>query len=396
MRFASKLLGFDSQYSWMKWLRMSFAAVALFIAGAFWSNFGPMVMDGGIIGVILALVIFAVLFGPILLAMMGVAALIGFLVGGMRSGIRQRESIRETAATGSAELMAVEKLRMKSQLLDFLFILAGIALLVLGGVFALPLAEAFGEAGIYGYIIVAVVLLVAFYLAKAPARARYRTAFKEGIVKKGLEALLNDMVFRPGETLDEALVQAAELFPPYDGYSGNDFLSAAYHGHRFVQSDVHLTERQEETYRDRQGNLRTRSVDVTVFRGRMMVFDYDAISNEPVTVYDHHGRRFSNAQTVQTELDAFNRQFVIVAANPTAALRILTPPVLEGIVLARGKVGCPLHFSFRSDKLFVALANGDAFEAAGGDATLLEQRRRVADDIQAMLDLVDTLYLKKE
>jgi hypothetical protein len=69
---------------------------------------------------------------------------------------------------------------------------------------------------------------------------------------------------------------------------------------------------------------------------------------------------------------------------------------LEGIVLARGKLGVPLYLSFKDDKLYIALANGDAFEAAGGDATLSEQRKRVADEITAMLALVDTLYLKNE
>lgn len=53
-------------------------------------------------------------------------------IGGAKSGIKQKKSLKETKATGSAELMAVEKLREKSQLLDFLFIIAVTALLVLG------------------------------------------------------------------------------------------------------------------------------------------------------------------------------------------------------------------------------------------------------------------------
>ncbi|HBS57892.1 MAG TPA: hypothetical protein DEA44_01345, partial [Firmicutes bacterium] len=93
-----------------------------------------------------------------------------------------------------------------------------------------------------------------------------------------------------------------------------------------------------------------------------------------------------SSETIQTELDAFNQKFTVIAPSPTAALRILTPPVLEGIVLASGKLGCPLYLSFREGKLYVALGCGDA--------TLSEQRQRVIGEIKAMLDLVDTLYLK--
>lgn len=127
-----------------------------------------------------------------------------------------------------------------------------------------------------------------------------------------------------------------------------------------------------------------------------MVFDYDAISDEPVAVYDRRGKRAKNSEAIQTELYAFNRQFSIAAPNPAAALRILTPPVLEGIVLARAKLGRPMYLSFKNDKLYIALANGDGFEAAGGDATLSEQRKRVANEITSMLSLLDTLYLKNE
>ncbi|MGI6093353.1 MAG: hypothetical protein GX348_03320 [Veillonellaceae bacterium] len=74
MNRIKKALGFDSPYSWVKWLRMSFAAVALLITAVFLEYFGSdamdMIMEGdiihGIIGVIILLFIFILLFGPTL------------------------------------------------------------------------------------------------------------------------------------------------------------------------------------------------------------------------------------------------------------------------------------------------------------------------------------------
>lgn len=396
MKRIKKLLGFDSQYSWMKWLKMAFAVVALIIASAFWDNFGFIIMETGIIGIILGLLAFVFLFGPLLLIMLGVATLIGTLIGGTLSGVKQHKSFKETAAIGSAELMELEKLRMKSQMLDFLFIIAVIALIILFFPLGIPLMEAFGEPGLYGYIILAVILLSGFWAAKAPVKARYKDSFKENVVKKSLSSVLSNMEFLPEQKLDEALVKAAALFPRYDIYGGNDYLAADYHGHHFVQSDIHLQEEREESYTDDDDNVQMRTVYVTIFRGRLMIFDYDAISDEPVAVLDRCGGKPKSTEMIQTELDAFNQRFFVVAPSPTAALRILTPPVLESIVLARSKLDYPLYLSFREDKLYVALANGDSFEAAGGDVTLAEQRRRVAGDNQTMLGLIDTLYLKNE
>ncbi|MCM0761241.1 MULTISPECIES: DUF3137 domain-containing protein [Sporomusa] len=396
MNWIKKILGFNSPHSWVKWLRLAFAAVALIIATAFWGNFAPMVMEDGIIGLIFALILFIVAFGPILAIMLGVASLIGLLVGGMLSGVKQRQSFRETIATGSPQLLELEKLRLKSQALDLLFPITAIILFSLGFVFLEDLYGDFGEAGFYGFMLLAGLALLGFWLAKTSVKLRYKRMFKELIVTGELEAVLDNLDFQPEAKLDEALVKAAALFPHYDIYYGNDYLAADYHGRHFIQSDIHLQEEREETYRDDDGELQTRTIYVSVFRGRLMIFDYDAISNEPVTVCDRHGGRMKSTEAIQTELDAFNRRFYVSAPSPTAALRILTPPVLESILMASDKLGCLLYLSFREDKLYVALSCGDMFEAAGGDATLSEQRRRVTGDIKAMLDLIDTLYLKDQ
>ncbi|MDD4599514.1 hypothetical protein SDC9_03954 [bioreactor metagenome] len=245
MKLIKKVLGFDSPYSWVKWLRMAFAVVALIIAAAFWSNFEFLVMDGDIIGTIIALILFFVLFAPILAIMLGVAALIGTLVGGTLSGIRQRQSFKDTAKTGSEALMDLEKLRMKSQGLDLLFFVTAIILSILGFVFLEDIYDAFGEAGFYGYAILAATFLIGFWLAKVPVNMRYKRAFKEQVVAKGLESVLDNVDFQPEAKLDESIIKAAALFPHYDIYSGNDYLAADYQGRYFIQSDINLQEERE-------------------------------------------------------------------------------------------------------------------------------------------------------
>ena len=225
---------------------------------------------------------------------------------------------------------------------------------------------------------------------------RYNVSFKEQFVRKELESFLDNMEFTPVRTLDESIIKDSGLFPRYDIYSGNDYISANYKNRYFVQSDIHLQEIYETTDTDSDGDTITRTKYKTIFQGRFMVFDYDTISNESVYIYDKRSRHVTG-DLIQTELDAFNKRFDITAKDATAALRILTPQVIEGIALASDKLACPISLSFVNDKIYIAVSNGDAFEAATvGDATLSEQREQVKREIQAVLDMTETIYLKNK
>jgi hypothetical protein len=390
-------MGFESPYSWTKWLRISFAVVALFIALSFWSNFGGMVTQSGIIGLIFGGIIFLILFAPTIAVMLGIATLIGFLIGGAKSGVRQSQSLRESSESGDDELLSLDKLRLKVQIMNVLFVVFIIAVLAGGVVFLFNAADMGIEVGQITVFIVGAIMLVliaVFWIAKAPMNRRYKEAFKEQVVVKGLESVLTNIDFRPSEKLDAAIVKGSQMFKYYNTYSGNDYLSAEYHGIRFTQSDVHLQEAEEETYTDDDGERHTRTKYTTIFHGTFMVFDYDAISNEPVLVLPRGGK--PKDSEILTELDAFNRKFSIVCTDAASAFRILTPPVLEGIVLVSDKLGYQLSLSSRDDKIYAAIANGDSFEAsARGDATLSEQRDRIAREIQTILDMIETLYLRK-
>ncbi len=82
MEIIKKLLGFDSPYSWTKWIRIAFAIVAFIVAGSFWSTFGSLFTSGDLFGFVLGLILFVLLFTPTFLTMMGIAALIGLVIGG--------------------------------------------------------------------------------------------------------------------------------------------------------------------------------------------------------------------------------------------------------------------------------------------------------------------------
>ena len=333
-----------------------------------------------------------ILFFPTFAVLLGVAIAVGAVVGGARSGEKQARSLRESKASGSAELVELDKLRIKAQTLNLVFkLLIGV---LVAACFAVGLSGA-GTVVTVVCVVVSAAGLLLFWAKLSALRKRFSDSFKENVVRKELEAFLAVEAYEPDSTLDESVVKESRLFPRWDIYSGNDYLSAARGGVKFTQSDIHLQEEREETYTDSDGDTHTRTVYETLFRGRLAVFGYDAISNEPVYVYGR-GRKHAAKGEIQTELDSFNQKFRVMAADAVSAFRILTPPVLEGIVSASERLGCPMSLSFLNDKIYIALSNGDAFEAsARGDVTLAEQRRRIRAEVQTVLDLIDTIYLKK-
>ena len=127
-----------------------------------------------------------------------------------------------------------------------------------------------------------------------------------------------------------------------------------------------------------------------------MIFDFDAISNDPVFIIHRKSRGWLPTDIgIHTELDSFNKMFFVSAETPTAAFRILTPQVMAGITLAAEKLRLPMSLSFVNDKIYIALATGYSFEAdVSGNTTLSELRERVRFETQTMFDLMETLYLK--
>ena len=55
-----------------------------------------------------------------------------------------------------------------------------------------------------------------------------------------------------------------------------------------------------------------------------------------------------------------------------------------------------MALAFLNGKIYIAVENGDAFEAdSAGGASIAEQRARVRREIGTVLDLAETIYLQK-
>lgn len=368
-----KMFALDSDSPLLKLSRVVIAFVALLPAMnalLFFDN------SPSFIGAVLAIIVYAFVFGALSL-------LTTAILGIVRARVQFR-ALAEADADGTGEL---ERKRIKAQTI-------GNIIKLLEGLTSIACAVAFisGAAmiGVVAVIVLAVIALICKVTIK-PMVDDYKLSFKDAVVKPALEEFLSDLDYRPTESIPYPDILASRLFPAHTECSGNDLIKAKYRDLSFTQSNVTMLDEREVMGDPENGGVTT-TEKVVVFSGTLMMMDFDAFSDEPVAVRRRSGKPGKN--DILTESDAFNKLFRIDAKDAVSALRILTPPVLEGFINASEKLKCPLEAAFRNDKLYITLANGDTLEAnETGTRTINEQRERIKTEMQDILSVVDNIYI---
>ncbi len=368
-----KMFALDSDSPLLKLSRVVIAFVALLPAMnalLFFDN------SPSFIGAVLAIIVYALVFGALSL-------LTTAILGIVRARVQFR-ALAEADADGTGEL---ERKRIKAQTI-------GNIIKLLEGLTSIACAVAFisGAAmiGVAAVIVLAVIALI-YKVTIKPMVDDYKLSFKDAVVKPALEEFLSDLDYRPTESIPYPDILASRLFPAHTECSGNDLIKAKYRDLSFTQSNVTMLDEREVMGDPENGGVTT-TEKVVVFSGTLMMMDFDAFSDEPVAVRRRSGKPGKN--DILTESDAFNKLFRIDAKDAVSALRILTPPVLEGFINASEKLKCPLEAAFRNDKLYITLANGDTLEAnETGTRTINEQRERIKTEMQDILSIVDNIYI---
>jgi len=208
------------------------------------------------------------------------------------------------------------------------------------------------------------------------------------VVKSALEGIFTNVDFRIHDKLDVSIIKESALFPLKEDkkimLKGGNYLSASYNNRHFEQSDIEILEEGIENF-------------YSIFCGRLMVFNYDAISNEPVFVSDKRVKfaQFGESEAVQTELGIFNQKFNAYAKDAVSAFRILTPQVIEGILLAAENLKFPVALSFINNRMYFFIKSDESFVmTAMDDTTFADHLEKIKKEIQVKIDVVERLYLR--
>lgn len=379
MKFVKKLFGFESPYSWVKWLRISFAVLGLVIAAM-----PAILFDDYSLG---SLIFTLVLGIPAILIGIGIAALIGLAVGGSISAEKQKQSRKEIEASGKEELKALDKDRSAAQGST---LAAGIAEKIFVGVsVVLALLVILNVIRWWVAVIIGLVLAAAAEAVAIPAKkraAQYKSNFSETLVRPLLNSSgMKNVMYQPLRCIEKSAIEESGLFDRFERISGSEYISAEYYGCAFRLSNILLQSPHESV--DGNGDIHT--VWTNVAEGTLFVFEDAADIQNPVRFFDKKLRKKGGIATGNEEIDI---RFTVPEEDEAAAKARLSSAALFGIAAAAAQIKEPIGVSFIKNRLYLMIYNRTIFGAAVvGDSTLTEQRRRIESDIELIKNAAKNL-----
>ena len=227
----------------------------------------------------------------------------------------------------------------------------------------------------------------------------FNKAYKNLFVLKSLETKFDNLIFKPEQGFSKSYVDKIGMIDTADRFTSNDYISGTYKGIKFEQSDMHIEEEHEST--DSDGN--TTTTWITIFRGRLMVFDFNKTFKANILVSSKYfsadrlpwGKRFSKIKMEDIE---FNKNFIVYSQSEHEAFYVLTPHFMEKIKTLTNKLNCGIMFAFVDNKLHIAINNNeDSFEANVFKIINEEEiKESITSDIDLITNFVEELKLDKD
>lgn len=218
----------------------------------------------------------------------------------------------------------------------------------------------------------------------------YKKYYKQNFVKLALEGMFDDLVYEPKNCISKSVIESAHIIRRGNTFSGDDFISASYHGVPFVHSDITI---QQET-----SNGKT-TTTTTYFKGKWMAFDFNKNFNEYVIIAEKKGGAIIDKKTnnkVEMESVEFNNKFRVFATDDHTAFYLITPQFLTSLEKLRDNTTGQLLLAFVDGKLHVALhTNKNSLEPKLFSKVDTEVVNSIRGELKVITDFLDALAVDK-
>ena len=238
------------------------------------------------------------------------------------------------------------------------------------------------------------IIMIVLSIKTKKEREVYVKAYKAYFINKQLVGVFTNLQYDHEKGLDESVLKSTDMIYTGDAYSSNDLVKGKYGKVGFMQADVTITDRHE----DSDGN----TYYVTVFRGRYMIFEFPKKFNFRLAVipsgYYHNFSGGHNFKKVELESIDFNKKFNVYAEDNFGAFYILDPSFMVKMEELSEKYNNRLALYFADNKLIIGINNGnDSFEPPNPKLPIDEKAEieKVSNDIKVITDFVDELHLDR-
>jgi hypothetical protein len=299
-------------------------------------------------------------------------------------------------------VIQAEALRKKARPL----FVAGIAMLVVSAIIAIIIVIGRETGSFYPEENVPVIVLAAaigvigtvlVLTGKHHAR-KLKGFFGENVIRGCLAEIFDGLDYNHAMHIDKGMIRNAGLVSGWDECYGSDYCTGSYKGVRIQFSDIRLTE--IERKKDKDGN--TKESETTVFMGQWLICELDKELPARLRLRENTrkvlgGDYQKGKGNLDTENEAFNEKYQIIADDEHTAFYILTPHFMEKIVEMDVKAHGRTFMCFDRNRIHIAINNNrDSFEIstkAGSVNDLNALRDRFRAETEYLTDLLDEILL---
>jgi len=233
-----------------------------------------------------------------------------------------------------------------------------------------------------------------FYYSR---RNKYVSRFKETVIRKIITLVDPSFTYSPEKWVGkEAYMKSGLFLESPDRCDGDDYVEGLYGQTAFCFSEVH-TEKEENSGKDSEW--------ITIFKGLFFIADFNKHFVSRTYVWSEHNPQLNffnkvfssfadGLKKVFLESPEFERRFIVYSDDQVDARYILTPSMMERMVLLQDRMRADIVFSFVDTKVYAAIPfEEDLFEPSLFSANSFQSVADYYQTIRDVLSMIDTLNL---
>lgn len=191
------------------------------------------------------------------------------------------------------------------------------------------------------------------FIWKTVSSLSYSKVYREQVIKTVIKNYNSDWQYEPNSGISSKTYRIGN-FEGYSSYHSEDLITGMISGYRFSLSDVH-TEREST---DSDGNTSS----YTVFLGPVAVIELNKLNDFSLIVSTDKVKLFDKKDYIELDNQLFEEKYDVFTSDKVAALRILTPSLMDKILELYNSFGYFYEFRLISGLLFFRFHSDSLFE----------------------------------
>lgn len=235
----------------------------------------------------------------------------------------------------------------------------------------------------------------------ARRQKEFRSAYKQLVINNAAAGMFDRYLYSPEAGISRDEIAATGIMSLGNRYSSEDMVEGVYKGVSFRRADMYIA--------DHRSNGKS-SYTVVYLRGSWLTFQYNKkfLADLQVCTKDFGYERAKTSRLFnskeerrhkfETESIEFNRAFDCNCQQDAEAFYLLTPRVMQMLLLLKDEFDCPFMVGFVNNQLHFALNSGknNMEPSVFGELNYTAEIEKNRRELKIITNIVDSLAIDRQ